>query len=130
MIELLVNSAGIPGRSTFLRADPELIERVVHTNYLGSAWSVRAFLPGLEAAGLSHVVNVSVAGTVAVGRGGPYSASKHAQLAFLALAHDRARAARDPRPHDQPGLRRDGWISADAPPRASGARTPSRSPSR
>ena len=49
-IELLVNSAGIPGRSTFLRADPELIERVVHTNYLGSAWSVRAFLPGLEAA--------------------------------------------------------------------------------
>jgi NAD(P)-dependent dehydrogenase (short-subunit alcohol dehydrogenase family) len=82
-IELLVNSAGIPGRSTFLRADPELIERVVHTNYLGSAWSVRAFLPGLEAAGPSHVVNVvSVAGTVAVGRGGPYSASKHAQLAF------------------------------------------------
>jgi short-subunit dehydrogenase len=82
-IELLVNSAGIPGRSTFLRTDPELIERVVRTNYLGSVWSVRAFLPGLEAAGTSHVVNVvSVAGTVAVGRSGPYSASKHAQLAF------------------------------------------------
>jgi uncharacterized protein len=82
-IELLVNSAGIPGRSTFLRTDPELIERVVRTNYLGSVWSVRAFLPGLEAAGPSHVVNVvSVAGTVSVGRSGPYSASKHAQLAF------------------------------------------------
>jgi NAD(P)-dependent dehydrogenase (short-subunit alcohol dehydrogenase family) len=82
-IELLVNSAGIPGRSTFLRTDPELIEQVVRTNYLGSVWTVRAFLPALEAAGSSHVVNVvSVAGTVAVGRAGPYSASKHAQLAF------------------------------------------------
>jgi NAD(P)-dependent dehydrogenase (short-subunit alcohol dehydrogenase family) len=82
-VELLVNSAGIPGRSTFLRTDPELIEQVVRTNYLGSVWSVRAFLPALEAASPSHVVNVvSVAGTVAVGRAGPYSASKHAQLAF------------------------------------------------
>jgi uncharacterized protein len=82
-IKLLVNSAGIPGRSTFLRTDPELIEHVVRTNYLGSVWPVRAFLPALEAASPSHVVNVvSVAGTVAVGRAGPYSASKHAQLAF------------------------------------------------
>jgi len=82
-IRLLVNSAGIPGRSTFLRTDPDVIERVVRTNYLGSVWSVRAFLPALEAAGRSDVVNVvSVAGTVAVGRAGPYSASKHAQLAF------------------------------------------------
>jgi short-subunit dehydrogenase len=47
-------------------------------NYLGSVWTTRAFLPGLVRG--SHVVNlVSVAGTVAVG---PYSASKHAQLAF------------------------------------------------
>jgi NAD(P)-dependent dehydrogenase (short-subunit alcohol dehydrogenase family) len=82
-IGLLVNSAGIPGRSTFLRSDPELIERVMRVNYLGSVWSVRAFLPALEAASASDVVNiVSVAGTVALGRSGPYSASKHAQLAF------------------------------------------------
>ena len=80
---LLVNSAGIPGRSTFLRSDPDVIERVVRTNYLGSVWAVRALLPGLEAASPSDIVNVvSVAGTVAVGRSGPYSASKHAQLAF------------------------------------------------
>jgi NAD(P)-dependent dehydrogenase (short-subunit alcohol dehydrogenase family) len=82
-IGLLVNSAGIPGRSTFLRSDPELIERVVRVNYLGSVWSSLAFLPALEAASPSDVVNiVSVAGTVAMGRSGPYSASKHAQLAF------------------------------------------------
>jgi len=51
---------------------------LVNVNYLGSVWSTLAFLPGLGEG--SHVVNlVSVAGTVAVG---PYSASKHAQLAF------------------------------------------------
>jgi short-subunit dehydrogenase len=82
-IGLLVNSAGIPGRRSFLRAEPELIERVTRTNYLGGVWCLRAFLPALEAAAPSHVVNVvSVAGTVSAGSAGPYSASKHAQLAF------------------------------------------------
>src|SRR5439155_7791659 len=77
-IDLLVNNAGIGARGGFLGADPETIEAVVRTNYLGSVWTLRAFLPGLGPG--SHVVNVvSVAGTVAIG---PYSASKHAQLAF------------------------------------------------
>ena len=80
---LLVNGAGVRGRGGFLRADPEVIENVTHTNYLGGAWCLRAFLPALEAAAPSHVVNVvSVAGTVATGSSGPYTASKHAQLAF------------------------------------------------
>ena len=77
-IDLLVNNAGIAARSNFLDADPERLERVLRVNYLGSVWTTLAFLPGLHAG--AHVVNVvSVAGTVAVG---PYSASKHAQLAF------------------------------------------------
>jgi short-subunit dehydrogenase len=82
-IGLLVNGAGIPGRGGFLRADSELIEAVTRTNYFGGVWCLRAFLPALEAAAPSHVVNVvSVAGTVSSGASGPYSASKHAQLAF------------------------------------------------
>ena len=77
-VDLLVNNAGVAARGNFLDADPERIEQVMRTNYLGSVWTTLAFLPGLAAG--SHVVNVvSVAGTVAVG---PYSASKHAQLAF------------------------------------------------
>jgi NAD(P)-dependent dehydrogenase (short-subunit alcohol dehydrogenase family) len=77
-IGLLVNNAGVPARGGFLDTDPELIEAVIQTNYLGSVWIVRAFLPGLGQG--TKVVNiVSVAGTVAEG---PYSASKHAQLAF------------------------------------------------
>ena len=81
-ITLLVNNAGIPGRGDFVDLDPERIEQVTRVNYLGAVWCLRAFLPGLEAARPSHVVNVaSVAGTVAWGAG-PYTASKHALVAF------------------------------------------------
>ncbi len=82
-IGLLVNNAGIPGRGGFLGVAPEVIEQVTRTNYLGGVWCLRAFLPALEAGGPAHVVNVvSVAGTVSSGTAGPYTASKHAQLAF------------------------------------------------
>ena len=87
-IGLLVNNAGIPGRGGFLRAEPEVIEKVTRTNYLGAVWCLRAFLPALEAAAPSHLVNVvSVAGTVSTGSAGPYTASKHAQLAFSRAVH-------------------------------------------
>jgi uncharacterized protein len=82
-IGLLVNNAGVPGRRGFLEADAEKIEQLVRVNYLGSVWTLRAFLPGLEAAAPSSVVNiVSVAGVVSFPASGPYSAAKHAQLAF------------------------------------------------
>ncbi len=80
-IDLLVNNAGIPARGDFLSLEPERIEAVVRTNYLGGLWVVRALEAGLQRG--SHVVNVvSVAGTVAFAPAGPYAASKHAQLAF------------------------------------------------
>jgi short-subunit dehydrogenase len=82
-VQLLVNNAGIAGRRAYLELDPERIEELVRTNYLGSVWCTLAFLPLLEAGAPSHVVNVvSIAGMVAHGASGPYSASKHAQLAF------------------------------------------------
>ena len=80
-IDLLVNNAGIPGRGTFFSLEPERIEAVLRTNYLGGVWMVRAFEAALQPR--AHVVNVvSVAGTVAFAPAGPYAASKHAQLAF------------------------------------------------
>ena len=82
-VQLLVNNAGIPGRRGFVAVDTETLERVLRTNYLGNVWCLRSLLPALEAAGRADVVNiVSVAGTVAFAPSGPYSASKHAQLAF------------------------------------------------
>ncbi len=80
-IDVLVNNAGIPGRGDFFTLEPERIEAVLRTNYLGGVWFVRALEQGLKAG--SHVVNVvSVAGVVAFAPAGPYAASKHAQLAF------------------------------------------------
>ena len=87
-IKLLVNNAGYAlqrseqsGRG-FLDADPERIEELVRINFLGAVWCLRGFLPALEAARPSHVVNIaSVAGTVAIPPG-PYSATKHALVAF------------------------------------------------
>ena len=82
-IQLFVNNAGIPGRAGFTAIDLDRLEELLRVNYLGAVWCLRAFLPGLEAAGRSDVVNiVSVAGTVAFSPSGPYSASKHAELAF------------------------------------------------
>jgi len=82
-IGLLVNNAGIPGRGSFLEIEPERLELVTAVNYLGGVWCLRAFEPGLRVGVPSHVVNVaSVAATVAFAPAGPYSASKHAQLAF------------------------------------------------
>ena len=82
-VQLLVNGAGIPGRTGFLDADPDRIEEVLRINYLGGVWCVRALLPALEAGAPAHIVNiVSVAGSVAFPPSGPYAASKHAQLAF------------------------------------------------
>lgn len=82
-IGVLVNNAGIPGRTSFTEGDPEIVERLIQVNYLGGIWCTRAFLPGLRAAAPSDIVNiVSVSGVVAGPPSGPYSASKHAQLAF------------------------------------------------
>jgi NAD(P)-dependent dehydrogenase (short-subunit alcohol dehydrogenase family) len=83
-VRLLVSNAGIPGGGGFLDVSPERIEEVTRTNYLGGVWSLRAFLPLLEAGAPADVVNVaSVAGVWATGgSSGPYTASKHAQLAF------------------------------------------------
>ena len=90
-VGLLVNNAGVAGRGNYVDLPPERIEELIRINYLGSVWCLRAFLPALESAAPSHLVNVvSVAGTVAVG---PYSASKHAQLAFSRSV------ARELRPH-------------------------------
>ena len=82
-LHVLVNNAGIPARANFLDGEAERIEAVMRVNYLGSVWCLRAFLPGLRAGAPADVVNVvSVAGSVAFPPSGPYSASKHAQLAF------------------------------------------------
>ena len=77
-LDLVVNNAGLGARGGFLTLSEDEIARVMDVNYFGSLRVTRALLPGLGRG--SHLVNVvSIAGTVAFG---PYSASKHAQLAL------------------------------------------------
>lgn len=78
---MLVNNAGLAGGTgDVLAIDPEKLQRLFAVNVFGTIWPTRAFMPGLEAGAPSSIVNMcSVAGVVAVG---PYSATKHAQVAF------------------------------------------------
>jgi short-subunit dehydrogenase len=81
-IDLLANNAGIPGRSGALDVDPTVARAVMDVNYHGMVQLTRVLWPALVAA-RGRVVNVcSVAGTVALARSAPYSASKHAALAW------------------------------------------------
>jgi uncharacterized protein len=90
----------------------EQIEDIVRTNYLGSVWCLRAFLPALEAGAPSYLVNnVSVEGAVAFPPVGPYAASKHAQLAF-----SRSLAAQLPRRGIRVCTVNAGWVETEGFP--------------
>jgi uncharacterized protein len=80
--DLLVNSAGIAGFRHVLEADVEVYRRLIETNFLGLVRVTQTLWAQLcERRG--RVANVvSVAGTVANARSGPYSASKHAAIAY------------------------------------------------
>ncbi len=81
-VDLLVNNAGIPGRDALPRRRSEVIERLIRINYLGGLVPPRLPAgPARRGAGRRRQHRL--------GRGRrrrpaerPYSASKHAQLAF------------------------------------------------
>jgi uncharacterized protein len=86
-VHLLVNSAGFLARGSFVDAPLDLIERALAVNYLGGVWTTRGLLPGLreaaQASGRAHVVTIaSIGGEIVFTPAAPYSASKHAQVAF------------------------------------------------
>jgi short-subunit dehydrogenase len=86
-VDLLVNSAGILARGTFVDAPLDLIERALAVNYLGCVWVTRGLLEGLREAarrnGRAHIATIaSIGGTIVFTPAAPYSASKHAQVAF------------------------------------------------
>ncbi len=86
-VDLLVNSAGFLAQGTFVDAPLELVERALAVNYLGGVWTTRGLLDGLREAvrarGRAHVVTIaSIGGAIVFSPAAPYSASKHAQVAF------------------------------------------------
>ena len=86
-VDLLVNSAGILVRGSFVEAPVDEIERALVVNYLGCVWVTRGLLDGLREAartkGRSHIATIaSTTGAIVFTPAAPYSASKFAQVAF------------------------------------------------
>ena len=86
-VNLLVNGAGILAKGSFADAPLDLVEQALAVNYLGGVWTTRGLLDGLRAAAdagePAHVVDLaSTGGTIVFTPAAPYSASKHAQVAF------------------------------------------------
>jgi NAD(P)-dependent dehydrogenase (short-subunit alcohol dehydrogenase family) len=83
-LDVLVNSAGIPGESLrTVDVTDEEWERVLSVNATGSFYACRAALPGMIARGYGRIVLVaSIAGKDGNPMAGAYSASKAAVIAM------------------------------------------------
>jgi len=82
-VDILINNAGIVSGKPLLECTDEAIERTFQVNTLALFWTVRAFLPGMLAAGRGHIVTVaSAAGLAGTSRLVDYCASKFAAVGF------------------------------------------------
>ena len=87
---MLVANAGIAHYLPFAEMPPELIERLTRVNWLGTAYTVKAALPGMLERGRGHVVIVSSgAGIRSFPGAAVYGATKAAQRGFgEAMRHE------------------------------------------
>jgi short-subunit dehydrogenase len=83
-IDVLLHNAGSTMWSRLDELqDPELLERLMRTNYLGAAWLTWQALPALAASRGRIVAVASLAGLVGVPTRTGYAASKHAMIGFF-----------------------------------------------
>ena len=87
---MLVANAGIAHYLPFAEMPPELIDRLTEVNWLGTAYTVQAALPGMLQRGRGHIVIVSSgAGIRSFPGAAVYGATKAAQRGFgEALRHE------------------------------------------
>jgi short-subunit dehydrogenase len=87
-VDLLVNNAGASWRSTFADGGYENVRRHMELNFDAQVRVTEALLPLLRASAPSAIVNVaSVAGRIARGGAGSYSASKFALIGWTDALH-------------------------------------------
>jgi len=89
-VDVLVANAGIAHYLPFTEMPPELIERLTSVNWLGTAYTVQAALPGMLERGRGHIAIVSSgAGIRSFPGAAVYGATKAAQRGFgEALRHE------------------------------------------
>lgn len=92
-VDILVNNAGSTESSPFLRAEPELFERMFAVHVLGAVHATQAVLPGMIDRGGGQVINVaSTAGLRGEAYVSAYVAAKHALVGLTrSLAIELAR---------------------------------------
>jgi 3-oxoacyl-[acyl-carrier protein] reductase len=82
-IDILVNNAGAGHFAKIVDAEPDVFERLMKLNYLGTVYATKALLPAMLARRSGHIVNVgSIVGRLAAPLEGAYSASKFAVSGF------------------------------------------------
>lgn len=82
-IDVLVNNAGFGIYNTVENTTIDELESQMSTNFLGTMYCTKTFLPQLLKQGSGHIVNVaSVAGSIGIPRMAAYCASKFAMLGF------------------------------------------------
>jgi short-subunit dehydrogenase len=89
-VDVVVANAGIAHYLPFTEMPPDLIERLTAVNWLGTAYTVQAALPGMLERGHGHVAIVSSgAGIRSFPAAAVYGATKAAQRGFgEALRHE------------------------------------------
>jgi 3-oxoacyl-[acyl-carrier protein] reductase len=80
-IDILVNNAGIAEFGTLLEMDPEVWERMIQVNLMGTYYVTRAVLPTMIEQNSGNIINISsTAGEKGFATGSAYCASKFAML--------------------------------------------------
>lgn len=82
-VDVLVNNAGVGAYGPFAEVDPEVIDRVVGVDLLGTLYVTRAVLPAMLARGRGHIVTVgSISGRMGTAAEATYAAAKFGQVGF------------------------------------------------
>ena len=89
-LDIIVNNAGLEFGGSFLRMSPEELEAILDVNLLATMILTREALPGMQARGRGHIVNVaSLAGKSSFPYLASYCATKHGVVGFThSLRHE------------------------------------------
>lgn len=87
-VDILVNNAGFAVFGSVADLTVEEMEQQMATNFLGTVYCTKAFLPSMMSRRSGHIVNVaSVAGSIGIPGIATYCASKFAMLGFSQGLH-------------------------------------------